>query len=192
MSVGTCILNYLSMIHFGGGTTTFWKGLGWSMVAGVLHLAASSGPVEPLEEIAARSDWVLCGEVVEIGVAEPQPGNLISRVLFTNVVAWKGMVSNRFELNLPGGTLGRRRLVLAGAPNFCLNQQWVVFAMKNQSGEAILAHPIQGALQVNWKTGERVGGGANPRPGIDVNPSGSPPSGIPLPKFLQLIQSVNQ
>ena len=153
MSTGTYISKCLSATGFG----RLFRRISWTMVvpmvAGGLRLAASSGPVEPVQDLAARSDWVFRGEGVEMGVFEPQPGNLVSKVTFTNLVALKGVVSNKFELNLPGGTLGRRRLVLAGAPNFCLNQQWVIFAMKNKSGDAILSHPIQGAVLATGPSG---------------------------------------
>ena len=156
MSSGTNISKSLSVTYFGRATRVLFQGILVATVLGVLQVAASSGPVEPVEKIAARSDWVFRGEVVEMGVSEPKPGNLVSKIVFTNLFAWKGLVSNRFELNLPGGTLGRRRLVLAGAPNFCLNQQWVVFAMKNKSGDAILSHPIQGAMLATGPSGNSL------------------------------------
>jgi len=118
-------------------------------LAGKLQTSlASSGSIEPLEEIANRSDRIVVGRVCQITTAEVPSGGFQTQVTFTNVTAWKGLVSNHFDLFLPGGTLGQRRSVLVGTPPFRMGEDWVVFTLTNTLGHSILAHPLQGALRI--------------------------------------------
>ncbi len=147
--------------------------------------AANVRPVA-IESLASQAERVVHGTVASLeNLRDPSMG-IRTRVELEVRETWKGPSTNRFILALAGGTLGNRRVVVTGQPEFRVGEEVVVFTLENPRGEGVLLELAQGKFGVH-----RDAAGAawvhNPffgsRPesaGATNTPAYRPPSQLPV------------
>jgi hypothetical protein len=147
-------------------------------LAGIL-LGAQIRPLT-IEDLATRAARICHGRVESVEVVREASGNLVTRVEIDARAMWKGSPTNRITVTQPGGTLGNRRVVIPGAPNFALGEEVVVFLSLNPRGEWLTLDLAQGKFSVDrqgsnaWVRNVVLGG--SPTPG-----GFRPPHHQPLP-----------
>lgn len=126
----------------------------WFSVLGAVALAcgwfvsaAQLRPVVP-EELAARAEMVVVAKVDAIETVREGARGLATRIELDVRDVWKGAATNRLVLTQPGGTLGTRKVVVAGDAEYRLGEEVVVFAVRNKAGEWLTLELGQGRFRV--------------------------------------------
>lgn len=124
----------------------FWR---MSLVVGISGLVLGA-QIRPLtvEELATRAAHICHGRVEAVEVSREASGNFVTRIEIASQSIWKGTPTNRITVMQPGGTLGTRRVVIPGAPNFAPGEEVVVFLSLNPRGEWLTLDLAQGKFSV--------------------------------------------
>lgn len=152
-------------------------GLG-ALLALIPLLAIQMRPVA-IEDLAARAERVVHAKVDAVEVSATDGGSPVTHVELLVTETWKGSHEPRLKLVQPGGTLGRRRVVVPGDATYQPGQEAVVFLVSNPRGEWLTLELGQGKFDVL-----RTGKGAyvrNPFHGGAPEPGGfRPPNKSPI------------
>jgi len=119
----------------------------WSLVIGYLA-QASDVPLTPIEELARRADDVVRGRVVSLEATRDEKGRPFTRVEVGVAECWKGAATNQLTVVLAGTVLGERRVLVVGEPEFLLDEEVVLFAVRNPRGEAVTLDLARGKFLV--------------------------------------------
>lgn len=122
-------------------------------------LAASLVIPATLDELAGEADLIVHARVARVDTRQV-PGTLrVERVVALDVVrALKGSPGETLQLVLPGGTFGRYRTMVPGAPELAEGEEAVLFLRPSPTGATHLVGFSQGVLRVRVDpaTGQRV------------------------------------
>lgn len=117
-----------------------WHILGISLAtASALVIAvggSASALVEQLtlDELTAKADSILVGEVTDIACYQEGKGNIYTLVIVSVEQAVKGEPGREVVIRLPGGEVNGFRLWVEDTPNFQLGERTVVFL--EEAGDA--------------------------------------------------------
>jgi len=115
-----------------------------ALAAAAPALAALSVPAS-VEELARGSDAVVRGRVMSLASHPSADGRRISTSVEVEATSvWRGTVPARVTVVVPGGTAGRVAQRVAGAPQFTVGEEVVVFL--GQMGKA-QAYRVTGLAQ---------------------------------------------
>ncbi len=110
-----------------------WRTLGIALVLALASVLAMHGTasalVEPLtiDELTARADSIVVGEVTDIACYEEGRGDIYTLVTLSVEQAVKGGPGNEVVLRVPGGEVGGLRLSVSDTPSFQPGERVVVF-----------------------------------------------------------------
>jgi hypothetical protein len=112
-----------------------------------------------IDELARAASTVLRGRVASVDARET-PGRKVERLVTVDVDRYyKGNMGERVTFRVPGGTLGRYRTVLVGAPGYVVGEEVVLFLNTHgpsmpyvlglsQGTFRVVAHPVSGTRVV--------------------------------------------
>ena len=105
-------------------------------IAAALPIGARATTIIPptFDELVTRADTVFTGDV--LGVRSEYAGEgptrrIVSQVTFNVLRVMKGQATTPFALQMLGGTVGTRSLVVDGMPHFVTGDRVVVFVKDN-------------------------------------------------------------
>ncbi len=135
-------------------------------LAGLMLALALSRPLiasvvipATLDELAGEADLIVHARISRVDTRQA-PGTLrVERVVALEVMrALKGSPGDTLQLVLPGGTYGRYRTVVPGAPEVAEGEEAVLFLRPFASGATYLVGFSQGVLRVRIdpSTGQRM------------------------------------
>jgi hypothetical protein len=114
-----------------------------------------------LDELAAEADLVVHARVARVETRQAAGTLRVERVIALDVLrALKGTPARALHLVLPGGTYGRYRTVVHGAPDVAEGEEAVLFLRVPATGTPQLVGFSQGVMRVRLDptTGERTVG----------------------------------
>jgi hypothetical protein len=120
----------------------------WRAGISGLVLGAQIRPLT-IEDLTTRAARICHGRVEAVEVVREASGNFVTRVEIATESMWKGSPTNRITVTQPGGTLGTRRVVIAGAPTFAPGEEVVMFLSLNPRGEWLTLDLAQGKFSVD-------------------------------------------
>jgi len=93
---------------------------------------SASGLVEKLtlDDLAARANLVVLGEVVDVVYQKEANGNIYTLATLSVGQTFKGGTIKEVVISTPGGKLDGKILEVEGAPNFQLGESAIVFLEK--------------------------------------------------------------
>jgi len=93
---------------------------------------SASGLVEKLtlDDLAARANLVVLGEVVDVVYQKEANGNIYTLATLSVGQTFKGGTIKEVVISTPGGKLDGKTLEVEGAPNFQLGESVIVFLEK--------------------------------------------------------------
>jgi hypothetical protein len=122
-------------------------------------LAASIVIPATLDELAAEAHVIVHARVAGVETRQAPGTRRVERVVTLGVLrALKGSPEARVVVVLPGGTYGRYRTVVPGAPDLAEGEEAVLFLRASASGAPQLVGFTQGLLRVRVDavTGQRM------------------------------------
>ncbi len=112
-------------------------GISLVLVLGLLLtvIGSTSALVEQLtlDELTAKADSILVGEVTDITYYQEGEGNIYTLVTLSMDQTIKGETQEEVVIKLPGGEVGRLRLWVSDTPSFKLGEKAVVFLEKEEN-----------------------------------------------------------
>jgi hypothetical protein len=112
-----------------------------------------------LDELAGEADLIVHARVARVEARQAPGTQRVERVVTLEVVrALKGSPGAELQLVLPGGTYGRYRTVVPGAPDVAEGDEAVLFLRPSPAGATHLVGFSQGVLRVRVdpSTGQRM------------------------------------
>jgi hypothetical protein len=85
-----------------------------------------------IEELTARANSILVGEVTDIACYREGEGNIYTRVTLSVEQTIKGETKEVVNLRVPGGELNGQAMWVEDAPSFQLGERAVVFLDKGE------------------------------------------------------------
>ena len=111
----------------------FGRTLGISLVVALTLLLAVPGTASALveqltiDELTAKANSILVGEVTDIACHEEGKGNIFTLVTLSVEQAIKGEPGQEVVIRVPGGEVGGLKLSVSDTPSFQLGERTVVF-----------------------------------------------------------------
>jgi hypothetical protein len=170
--------------------------VGLGLAAGTL--TASTFLSAEFREVVSEASTIVRGRVTDVRAVRTPAGNVESVVTIAVETALKGSPEAFVAMRLPGGTIGRYRTVMAGAPEVRVGEQGVFF-LKRGPGNALW--PV-GLAQGIYRVASTGPGGIVPMvhapvlPGVTTNASGAVVRGdsrrktLPVTEFESLVRLV--
>jgi hypothetical protein len=111
---------------------------------------SSVGIVEKLtvEELTARADSILVGEVTDIVCHQESEGNIYTQVTLAVEQTIKGQKKEAVNLSVPGGELNGQTLWVEDAPSFQRGERVVVF-LEEREGIFTVVGGFQGKFTID-------------------------------------------
>ena len=107
-------------------------------------------------EIVNGSDIIAYGRVIETTSIESEDrGRVDTQVTFEVGTCLKGPATARLVFMVPGGTVGRYRSVMVGAPRFAAGDEAVVFLTRDDDGRTAIYGFNQGVFRVRLDDASR-------------------------------------
>ncbi|MBC8308948.1 MAG: hypothetical protein ISR75_06895 [Phycisphaerales bacterium] len=125
-----------------------------------------------LPDIADHSGQILKGEITAIDsywTEEFGPRTIETKVTLEHVSYFKGQRSRstNFEFTVPGGTVGEMTMRIAGAPEFKLGEEWILFLLPEWK-----SFPTVGLYQGAYQLVEGIVKDGNGVPVADIDQEG--------------------
>ena len=125
-----------------------------------------------LRDIADHSGQILKGEITAIDsywTEEFGPRTIETKVTLEHVSYFKGQRSRstNFEFTVPGGTVGEMTMRIAGAPEFKLGEEWILFLLPEWK-----SFPTVGLYQGAYQLVEGIVKDGNGVPVADIDQEG--------------------
>lgn len=135
-----------------------FRRLALAVFACALPAIAGATVVIPAEfrEIVNGSDIIAYGRVVEtVSVESADRARVDTQVTFEVGTYLKGAAAARVVFTVPGGTVGRYRSVMVGAPRFAPGDEAVVFLTREADGRTAIYGFNQGVFRVRLDEASR-------------------------------------
>jgi hypothetical protein len=170
--------------------------VGLSLAAGTL--SASTFLSAEFREVVSEASTIVRGRVTDVRAVRTPAGNVESVVTIAVETSLKGGPETFVAMRLPGGTIGRYRTVMAGAPEMRVGERGVFF-LKRGPGNALW--PV-GLAQGIYRVAGSGSGGLIPMvhapvlPGVTTNAAGGVVRGdarrktLPVTEFESLVRLV--
>ncbi|MDX1951431.1 MAG: hypothetical protein SFY81_04560 [Verrucomicrobiota bacterium] len=113
--------------------------------------------VEPmtLQTLAEKAPLIIRATPIEMNVSRNNHGQIVTRYRMQVSEFLKGTAQTPLlDLVQSGGILGEQRVVVTGQPNYQLDQEVVVFCVRNDSGEWTTSGMWQGKFDLQKKGNE--------------------------------------
>lgn len=109
-----------------------------------------------VEEIAARSQFILHGKVISKTVQRDEEGRIYTAVDLQVDEAWKGApATNHFTIVHGGGILGDEGVAVTGQVEYEIGEEVVAFLVLNKKGEGVTLGLAQGKFHVWMDAGTK-------------------------------------
>lgn len=123
-----------------------------------------------LEELTARADSIMVGEVTDIACYEENKGNIYTLITLSVGQTVKGESEEEVVIKVPGGEVGENRLIVEDSPSFQLGERAVVFLKEGGDNKFSVVGGFQGKFGID--EGDMVSGN------------------IPLTQFIDQIRNI--
>ena len=166
--------------------------VGLSLTAGTLF--ASTFLSAEFREVVSEASTIVRGRVTDVRAIRTPAGNVESVVTIAVETSLKGAAESFVAMRVPGGTIGRYRTVMVGAPVMRVGEQ-AVFFLKRGSGNSLWPVGLgQGIYRIS-NAGTSVGVVHAPvLPGVTTNSVGAVVRGdtrrksLPVTEFESLVR----
>jgi hypothetical protein len=109
-----------------------------------------------IDEISARSQFILQGKVVSTTVQRDEEGRIYTKIDLQVDEAWKGAPgTNHFTIVLGGGILGDEGVEVSGQVEYEVGEEVVAFLVLNKKGEGVTLGLSQGKFHVWTDAGSK-------------------------------------
>lgn len=115
----------------------------------VAPLTASTFLTAQFREVVADAALIVRGRVTDVRAFRSPAGEVQSAVTLSVEAALKGDADRFVSMRLPGGTIGRYRTVMTGAPTMKVGDRAVVFLKRGPSGAWWPVGLAQGIYRIN-------------------------------------------
>ena len=168
--------------------------VGLILTAGTLF--ASTFLSAEFREVVSEASTIVRGRVTDVRAVRSPAGDVESVVTIAVEATLKGSAEAFVAMRVPGGTIGRYRTVMTGAPVMQVGQQ-AVFFLKRGPGNALWPVGLsQGIYRVTNSAGAGAGAGgslvgmvhAPVLPGVTTNAVGAVVRGDPRRKALPVTE----
>jgi hypothetical protein len=173
--------------------------VGLILTAGTLF--ASTFLSAEFREVVSEASTIVRGRVTDVRAIRSPAGDIQSVVTIAVEVSLKGSGEAFVAMRLPGGTIGRYRSVMAGAPVMRVGEH-AVFFLKRGPGNSLWPVGLgQGIYRMSFSAGAGAAGGstvpmvhAPVLPGVTTNAAGAVVRGdarrksLPVTEFESLVR----
>ncbi len=168
--------------------------MGLALTAGTLF--ASTFLSAEFREVVSEASTIVRGRVTDVRAMRSQAGDVESVVTIAVEAALKGPAETFVAMRVPGGTIGRYRTVMTGAPVMQVGEQAVFFLKRGPGNSLWPVGLAQGIYRVT-ATGGIMGMVQAPvLPGVTTNATGAVVRGdvrrkaLPVTEFESLVRLV--
>ena len=131
--------------------------VGLILTAGTLF--ASTFLSAEFREVVSEASTIVRGRVTDVRAVRAPAGNVESVVTIAVEASLKGSTESFVAMRIPGGTIGRYRTVMVGAPVMRVGEQ-AVFFLKRGPGNSLWPVGLgQGIYRVSFSAGASAAGG---------------------------------
>jgi len=102
-----------------------------------------------LDELTARADSIVVGEVTDIACHEENKGNIYTLITLSVEQTVKGKSEGEVMIKVPGGEVGGNRLIVEDTPSFQLGERVMVFLKKGEDDKFSVVGGFQGKFSID-------------------------------------------
>jgi len=102
-----------------------------------------------LDELAAKADSILVGQVTDIACYQESEGNIYTLVTLSAEQHIKGETQQEVVIRIPGGELNGHMLWVEDVPSFQLGERAVVFLEKREGDDFTVVGGFQGKFSID-------------------------------------------